>query len=207
MQGIGRDLQRREAGRKRQTFYHSSIRSAQCSHHRSPVGVFPLALLVLHLCLGPLLNAPHGPLCFFVLHCHGLSTGVSSTCIYVRSRGSQCQHRPLSMHTCPRAEFVNCQALAMQWLGHTHLFLTSWSIRAGEKVGIGSSHGSGRRYAGCLGRAKEEVGKLPVKGLFDWARLCWVGYVGAGGPWTVECSPVNETAQAQVATEEATAAC
>lgn len=44
------------------------------------------------------------------------------------------------------------------------------------------------------------MGKLRVKGLFDWARLCWAGClwgVGSGvQPW-------NETAQAQAATKEA----
>lgn len=80
---------------------------------------------------------------------------------------------------------------------------------AGENVGTGSSHVSGMRSAGCLGRAKEEgweAGKLCVQGLFGWVRLGWVRCFFLGGEGTVECSPVNETAQAQMATKAATEA-
>lgn len=54
-----------------------------------------------------------------------------------------------------------------------------------------------RRWGSCLSR--DCLTGRGCAGLGMWG--------GGRGPWTVECSPVNETAQAQVATEEATAAC
>lgn len=166
MQGIGRDLQEREVGRRRQTFYHSSIRSAQGSHHRSPVGVVLLALLVLHVCLGLLLNAPPPPP--LVLPHPALSRlvylSVSSTCVSVWSPGSRCQHRAhppgpqYGIPSCTDARGQSlCQALAMQWLGHTHLVLTPWSIRAGEKGELDQAMYAAGGMQGVWATANEEV--------------------------------------------------